>query len=325
MIDPALRQKLRRLEIKARHLADSRLMGEWRSNVPGQGLEFRDLRDYVIGDDLRRLDWKATARTGRAQLRQFQEERRQTVRLACDLSASMAGEAKRSLQLELVALLGWAVVLQKDLLDLWGFAGGLEFRRPPLGGEGALWAALQDLAQRAPGTQAAAGANPAPGFKRPAGGPDAAGGPTAGAPSAAAGPGKAPPRAGTDFSALWRQAMQLLVQPTTLIVVTDLWGDLDETRLRGLARRHDLWIFHIAEEPGPEDGGLVCLEDAETGEVRWVDTSARGPAEGGPAGARAWARRLRDLGAWYARFPLGEDPYPRLLEFLRQRSRFVHV
>jgi len=144
MIDSALRRRVKDLEVRALRLVGSRFMGEWASNMRGQGLEFRDLREYVIGDDVRRLDWKATARTSHPQMRQFTEERQQQIWLALDLSASMEGR-KAALARELLAVLGWAAVKQGDPFGLVGFSDQIELSRRPARGESQLWATVEDI------------------------------------------------------------------------------------------------------------------------------------------------------------------------------------
>jgi len=141
-MDPELRQRLKKLEVQALRLVNSRFLGEWTSNVKGQGLDFRDLREYVPGDDVRRLDWKATARSGKAQLRQFSEDRQQTLWLALDLSASMEG-SKENLARQMLAALAWAAVKQGDRFGLLGFTKTVEIHKKPARGEVQLWAALE--------------------------------------------------------------------------------------------------------------------------------------------------------------------------------------
>jgi uncharacterized protein (DUF58 family) len=152
MMDPALRRRMKELEIRSLRLVNSRFMGEWASNMRGQGLEFRDLREYVPGDDVRRLDWKATARSGHPQLRRYNEDRQQNIYLAVDLSASMAGR-KAELALQMAAVLGWAAVKQGDRFGLAGFTDTVEIHRPPARGEAQLWATLEDLLQYAPASK----------------------------------------------------------------------------------------------------------------------------------------------------------------------------
>ena len=286
-MEEKLRQKLRSLEIKARQLADNRLVGEWKSNVLGQGLEFRDLRDYVPGDDIRRLDWKATARTGKPQLRQFQEERQQTIHLGLDLSASMDFGDKLQYSRELLTLIGWTAVLQKDRFALTGFTDKIEFSRSPSRGEAQLWSSLQDIFSHE--TQS----------KK------------------------------TGFKSLWRHFFQILNHKSTVIVISDFYGDPDLPSLKALAQRHDLWIIHITDPREFAQGGLVNLMDSETGEKKWVDTSQK--KENHRMGFMSEEERIRFSleirrgGGWYAHFPVTRDPFSGLMEFLKTRERLLHV
>lgn len=290
MMDPSLRTRLRFLEIRARHLADSRLLGEWISNIQGQGLDFRDLRDYVPGDDIRRLDWKATARTGKPHIRQFQEDRQQTVHLALDLSASMNWGLKAQRASEILALVGWAAVLQKDRFSLTGFTDRLEFTREPRRGEAQLWSALQDLMTFRP-------------------------------------QGKK-----TQFSSLWNLWFSSLTHRSTCILLSDFQVEmpqLDMGALKALAAKHDLWIFHIHDPAELASGGLVELEDAESGARSWVDASQGSRLKKNryllEEERLSFASQIRKNGGWYGYFPVDQDPFALLLEFLKKRERVVHV
>lgn len=149
MMDPKFRRRLAGLEIHAQRLLNTPQKGDWLSTVRGQGLEFRDLREYVPGDDVRRLDWKATARSGRPQLRRYDEDRQQEIWFAFDLSASMTGP-RRELALEVLALLAWAAVRKGDRFGLVGFTDRIELTRRPARGETQLWALLEDLLTEVP-------------------------------------------------------------------------------------------------------------------------------------------------------------------------------
>lgn len=65
-----------------------RLLGDFRGLGAGQGLDPRDLREYQIGDDVRHIDWNATARTGSAQTRTFEAERELETTFLIDISGS---------------------------------------------------------------------------------------------------------------------------------------------------------------------------------------------------------------------------------------------
>lgn len=67
-------------------------MGLRRNRMRGLGTEFESLRDYCLGDDFRKIDWKATARRGKPIVKQFEVERNQSVMLVIDCGRSMLGE-----------------------------------------------------------------------------------------------------------------------------------------------------------------------------------------------------------------------------------------
>ena len=88
---------LRALELTVRRKVDGLLSGDHRSNRLGNGTELAQIRPYVPGDDVRKIDWNATARTGQPHVRVHVAERALTTWLVLDVSASMAwGTADRT-------------------------------------------------------------------------------------------------------------------------------------------------------------------------------------------------------------------------------------
>ncbi len=94
---------LRRLELSVRHRLDGLLQGNYLGLVPGPGTEAGESREYVPGDDVRRMDWPVTARTTVPHVRQTIADRELETWLAVDLSPSLdfgtAGSEKRELVL----------------------------------------------------------------------------------------------------------------------------------------------------------------------------------------------------------------------------------
>lgn len=72
-------KRVRRIELRARHLATENFAGQYQSGFRGQGLDFDDFREYMPGDDPRFIDWKVTARMNSPFVRRFREEREQAV------------------------------------------------------------------------------------------------------------------------------------------------------------------------------------------------------------------------------------------------------
>jgi uncharacterized protein (DUF58 family) len=113
------------------------------SPYKGRGVEFDESRPYQAGDDLRTIDWRVTARTGKPHTKVFREERNRPVFVWLDLRRSMLfatrGEFKGVRAAEMAALIAWSAVAHGDRL------GGLVFSesrhqelRPALGSRAAL-------------------------------------------------------------------------------------------------------------------------------------------------------------------------------------------
>lgn len=89
LISDQLRQRLRRFQVVAQSAATQGGVGDRRSRSKGEGIEFEDFRDYVFGDDMRRVDPHVFARLGQPVIRQYNVSERLSITLLVDLSASM--------------------------------------------------------------------------------------------------------------------------------------------------------------------------------------------------------------------------------------------
>ena len=89
MIPQEIFQKIRRIQISSSHKVDELLAGSWHSAFKGRGIEFEEVRPYQVGDDIRAIDWKVTARSEQPYIKLFREERELSVRLMVDLSESL--------------------------------------------------------------------------------------------------------------------------------------------------------------------------------------------------------------------------------------------
>src|SRR3954468_21069164 len=89
LLDPKFLARLEQLELVSRKIFMGRMKGERRSKRKGQSVEFADFRQYVVGDDLRFLDWNLFARLDRLFLRLFMEEEDLHVSILVDHSLSM--------------------------------------------------------------------------------------------------------------------------------------------------------------------------------------------------------------------------------------------
>ncbi len=120
-----LRHAARDLDLGRQRRAFSPLVGPHPSRFRGRGLEFEEVRAYQAGDDIRNIDWRVTARSGRPHTKLFREERERPVLLLVDQSRTMffgsRNCCKSVMAAHIAALLAWAAFQHNDRV------GGLIF------------------------------------------------------------------------------------------------------------------------------------------------------------------------------------------------------
>ncbi len=153
-----MRGAARGLRLRARRATHTLRSGGHRSTQRGRGLEFQEVRPYVVGDDPRTIDWRVTARRGKPHTKLFREERERPVWLLADLDDAMFFGTRRQLKSTVVvraaALLAWSAVLGGDRVGA-VVAGTSGYRiTPPRAREAGVLpviAALLEMLPRAPG------------------------------------------------------------------------------------------------------------------------------------------------------------------------------
>ena len=133
----------RRLEIRARSGGG----GEHRARRRGGSSEFEEHRPYAPGDDLRRIDWAAYARTGEPVLKVFRAEEDVLVRLVCDASASLGyGEPpKLAVGCRLAAAVGYMALARSERAQVFVAGVGITREHPPVRGRAGLPALMRAL------------------------------------------------------------------------------------------------------------------------------------------------------------------------------------
>jgi uncharacterized protein (DUF58 family) len=115
----------------------------------GEGRLFESLREWVSGDDVRNIDWKATARRGKVIARQYEAERRQQVLLVLDtgrlLSGEIGGVARLDYVVQAALELAYAAVQHDDNVGVMAFADGVQHFVPPQRGRAGLRRVLDVL------------------------------------------------------------------------------------------------------------------------------------------------------------------------------------
>ncbi|BBP04409.1 hypothetical protein TPL01_21120 [Sulfuriferula plumbiphila] len=141
----------------------SPVSGGYRSPFKGRGMEFDEVRPYMQGDDVRSLDWRVTARTGRPHTKLFREERERAVLLWVDLRHAMffatKGAFKAVRAAQAAALLGWRAVAQSDRLGALLFSEETHIELRPRRGKAALLHVLSRIADHPAWQHRAAGSD----------------------------------------------------------------------------------------------------------------------------------------------------------------------
>ena len=128
LLDPKFMSRLDSLDVLSRKILQGKLQGERRSKRRGQSVEFADHRPYVVGDDLRFVDWNIYGRLERLFLKLFLEEQDLTVHIVVDGSASMSlGEPSKELFIKkLAAALGYVSLVNNNRVTMSFFADGIK-------------------------------------------------------------------------------------------------------------------------------------------------------------------------------------------------------
>ena len=243
--------------------------GDWASRWLGRGLDFEESRLYSAGDDIRDMDWRTTARTGRPHLKIYREERQPTVHLVIDRGATMRFGTRRRLKVAQAARV--AAVLSFATAGHNGVIGATLWDRhdqdlPPRHGRLAALALIE---------QAAA---PCPPLTDPAS--------TESLHHA--------DRLATLEASLPRGAQLVLISDFSWLT------DAHEAQLARLAVRFEVRAIQIidAAERVLPDLGLVRFHDMASGQGAWLDTAQASVRD---ACQSAWAQRLDAQAARFAR------------------------
>ena len=238
---------LRRLEWTVLRKLDGVLHGDYRTLVRGYGLDLAGLREYQLHDDVRHIDWNVTARLQQPYVRQFNEDREVTAWFLLDISPSVDFGSEQIKKLEV--LLDFVGVLSRiltrhgnkvgALLYTGGAKGHIDQMIPPRAGRRHVLHLLNNL------------------MNRPA----------------------LPKSPETNLGDFLRASLQVVRRRSLVFVVSDFisapgWQE----PLAQMAMRHEVLavrLFDTLEMELP-DLGLLVMQDAETGEQIFVDTTDSG-------------------------------------------------
>ena len=141
LLDPEFLTRLEQLELVSKKIFLGRMKGERRSKKKGQSVEFADYRNYVIGDDLRFLDWNLLARLDRLFIRLFMEEEDLHVYILIDNSLSMdfGSPTKLHFAKQVAAALAFIGLVNLDRVVIEAFNDRVVQTLPAVRGRRSLW------------------------------------------------------------------------------------------------------------------------------------------------------------------------------------------
>ena len=142
-------KRVRHVEIKTRGLSDEIFAGKYHTAFRGRGMSFAEVREYRVGDDVRDIDWNVTARSDRAHVKVYEEERELTMMLLVDVSPSrMFGSqelTKKNMITEVAATLAFSAAKNNDKVGCILFSDRVEKFIPPKKGRSHILMIIREL------------------------------------------------------------------------------------------------------------------------------------------------------------------------------------
>jgi uncharacterized protein (DUF58 family) len=282
-------KQVKRIELVSTRLVENLLAGNYRSVFRGVGIEFDEVREYVPGDDVRRIDWNVTSRMGNVYTKTYREERELNLFLVTDVSASLysgSGEAsKERIALLVFAILAVSAVANNDRVGGVFFSDRIEKWVDPGKGKKHVLRLLNDLLLCKP-------------------------------------EGK-----GSDMALAIRTVSESLKRRGICVIISDFKTEGYWDVLTHLSRKHDciaVKIYDSVDFSFPEVG-LVELEDPESGKVilgEGISKRFRRDYEDFWERHHVhWQHECGRRGVETLEIGTSEDPGARLVQFFQRRKR----
>ncbi|MDZ4846381.1 MAG: DUF58 domain-containing protein [Chitinophagales bacterium] len=234
-----LLKKVRRIEIKTRGLSNHIFSGEYHTIFKGRGMSFSEVREYQFGDDIRSIDWNVTARFNHPFVKIFEEERELTVMLLVDVSQSACfgtvNQFKNEMITEICAVLSFSAINNNDKVGIIFFSDKIEKFIPPKKGKSHILRIIRELID----------------FK--------------------------PDKKGTNISDALRYLNNVMKKRSITFILSDFIDKNFKDALSIAGKKHDVVGIHVYDPRETElpDIGLVRVNDAESGEKIWLNTSSK--------------------------------------------------
>jgi uncharacterized protein (DUF58 family) len=232
-----LLKKVRALEIKSRRLTNHLFTGEYHTAFRGQGMAFKEVREYQPGDDVRFIDWNVSARMDHTYSKVFEEERELSVFLLIDVSASSLfgtfKQSKKDLITEMAAVLAFSAISNNDKAGVIFFSNKVEKYIPAKKGKEHVLYMLREMITFQPRSSQ------------------------------------------TDITRAIAYLNRVTRHKSIVFILSDFADAGYEQTLKVAAKRHDIIGIQVHDKRDIDlpKMGLLQLEDAETGQNILLNTS----------------------------------------------------
>jgi len=234
----ALLKKVRKIEIKTKGLSNQVFSGSYHSAFKGRGMSFSEVRNYTFGDDVRSIDWNVTARFDAPFIKVFEEERELSVMLLVDISKSSyfgtQNQFKNEVIAEIAAVLAFSAIQNNDKVGVIFFSNKIEKYIPPKKGKKHVLLIIRELVHIKASEY------------------------------------------GTDLTKALEYFNNIIKRRSIVFIMSDFLSDPYTDALRIAKKKHDVIGLHLYDKREKElpDIGLVQMQDIESNQKIWVDTSS---------------------------------------------------
>ena len=237
MIPRSYLRKIRQIEVRTNRLAQELLAGAYHSVFKGRGMDFEDVREYQLGDDVRTIDWNVSSRTGVTHIKKYREERELSMAILVDVSASgiigTGGQSKRDLAAEIASVLAFSATRNSDRVGLVLFTDQIEQYIPARKGRSHVFRLIREILF----------------FE--------------------------PKNTGTSCEKALHFINHVFPRRAIVFLISDFIDEGYEKALKVTNHKHDVIAIQISDpsESTLPKAGWVTMEDAETGELVEINTN----------------------------------------------------
>ncbi|MGC9309132.1 MAG: DUF58 domain-containing protein [Candidatus Nanoarchaeia archaeon] len=231
-------KQVKKVELNTKKLVEGLITGNYHSIFKGPGIEFSEIREYKLGDDIRAIDWKVTARFNKPFVKEFIEERDLSVYFVLDISGSSSfgnNIEKKRKSIELIASLMFSAMKNNDAVGLFLITDKLDKFVPARKGKKHILRLIMELLTFNPKSKK------------------------------------------TNLLESFKSVSKIIKKRSIVFVISDFFSEDFSKPLKVLKKRNDVIAVRIIDNREKElpNIGYIELEDEETGEQVLVDTSEK--------------------------------------------------